>query len=144
MYVDVWFFAVLAVVLAAAGFWAGRVTSPDRREVEVLRRRLDSTQAELQKVREQVNGHFRQSARLFGSLAQDYRALYEHFSETAQELGFTENETRVLLEPADQHLLGANRSHDPEPEGSPPPETETVDTADDEPEPVLKSRQAEG
>lgn len=115
MFVEVWALVVFAVALVGAGYWIGRATSSDRREAGMLRRDLESTREELRTTRERVNGHFEQSARLFGSLAEDYRALYDHFSDTARRLGFSESETESLLEQADRHLLeGSRRRAGPE------------------------------
>lgn len=98
-------FTGVVLLVAVGAFVAGRKTSPEKTRAASIQEELDATQDELQRVRGQINGHFEQSGRLFGRLAEDYRALYEHFSDTAVALGFTENEAASLLELSDPRLL---------------------------------------
>jgi len=64
----------------------------------------DAAQAEAEQVRGEVDRHFEQSARMFGRLADDYRSFFEHFAQTAQNLGMTEARARSLLQRADPRL----------------------------------------
>ena len=58
------------------GFLAGRLSAPGLRKNEALREQRDDSQRELDRMRQQVDHHFSESARLFANMAQDYRALY--------------------------------------------------------------------
>ncbi|MGD8711007.1 MAG: DUF1043 family protein [Ectothiorhodospiraceae bacterium] len=105
MPVEYWMLGILLIGLAAAfGFAAGRMTAPREKQFQSLQNELDETREELQYVRSQVNAHLEQSGRLFGTLAQDYRALFEHYADTARRLGFSDAEARDLLDKADRHL----------------------------------------
>jgi uncharacterized membrane-anchored protein YhcB (DUF1043 family) len=86
------------------GFLAGRLSAPSLRKNEGLRRERDEAQSELDRMREQVDQHFGESARLFSNLAHDYRALYEHFAESAGQLGLSESERREILVSATKPL----------------------------------------
>ena len=110
--------AGVAVLAAVAAFVVGRMTSPEKSRAAMMQKELERTQTELDRMRGEVNDHFEQSARLFGRLAQDYRALYDHYSESALKLGFLESEDAKLLELSDPHLvLGARSEPEAELEG---------------------------
>jgi uncharacterized membrane-anchored protein YhcB (DUF1043 family) len=109
------------VVATGVAFFIGRWSASKR--ADALKTRLDSLQAELNTTREQaeadlalarekaatveegVTNHFEQSATLFGKLAQDYRAFFEHFSTSAQQLGVSEGVARKLLAQLDEPLI---------------------------------------
>ena len=109
------------VVATGVAFFIGRWSASKR--ADALKTRLDSLQAELNTTREQaeanlalarekaaaveegVTNHFEQSATLFGKLAQDYRAFFEHFSTSAQQLGVSEGVAQKLLAQLDEPLI---------------------------------------
>lgn len=109
------------IVATGLAFFIGRKSASKR--ADTLSTRLDTLQAELDTTREQaetaraeardkaaavedgVTSHFEQSAVLFGKLAQDYRAFFEHFSTSAQQLGVSEGVARQLLAQLDEPLI---------------------------------------
>lgn len=93
-----------AAGVALIGFAIGRFSAPGERNCQTLQTELDRTRDELSSVRDRVENHFSESARLFGTLAHDYHALFDHFAETARHLGLTERETDELLSPAMRRL----------------------------------------
>lgn len=103
-----------AIAGLVIGFLGGRLSAPGDRQCERLREERDDTQRELDRMREQVDNHFGESARLFANLAHDYRALYEHFAESAGQLGLSEGERREMLvsatEPLPSPTQGTNTS----------------------------------
>jgi len=86
------------------GFLAGRLSAPGLRKNEALREQRDDSQRELDRMRQQVDHHFSETARLFANMAQDYRALYEHLAESASELGLSDSERHEILVSATKPL----------------------------------------
>lgn len=79
----IWF---LMVIIAVAGFFAGRYFAPNQQEINDLNNQLAEKDAEHQKYREQVAEHVAGSARKFNKITQEYRELYEHLATGAHEL----------------------------------------------------------
>ena len=123
---------MLFIVCAAAGlvvgFLAGRSSAPRQRRVEELAHERDAARAEAEHVRQEVSSHFEQSARMFGRLADDYRSFFEHFAQTAQNLGLSEGRARELLRQADPRLIAdqAGESGAAGQAGNPPGEEHEV------------------
>lgn len=104
--IEFWILLLVAVaaIAAAAGFAIGRTTAPGERRLRAMEQERDAAQAEAEQVRGEVDRHFEQSARMFGRLADDYRSFFEHFAQTAQNLGMSEARARSLLQRADPRL----------------------------------------
>jgi len=98
----------VAIVAAVAGFFGGRASAPNEQRVREMSQERDQARAEAEQVRGEVARHFDESARMFGRLAQDYRAFFEHFAETAQNLGMSEGRARELLHRADPRIVDAS------------------------------------
>lgn len=114
-------FWIALVIATVAAFFIGRKSASQR--ADALNTRLDALQGELDTTRERaeaelaqaqadaaaveegVTSHFEQSAVLFGNLAKDYRAFFEHFSNSAQQLGVSEGVARQLLAQLDEPLI---------------------------------------
>ena len=82
---DIWI-TLVVIVVAIAGFFAGRFFAPNQQEIQDLTNQLAEKEASHQKYREQVAEHMAGSAQKFGKITQEYRELYEHLSSGAQEL----------------------------------------------------------
>ena len=115
--------AVFAVGALVLGFIVGRVSAPREDRFRQVEQQLNDARGELDDVRSSVNHHFEESARLFGELARDYRALFGHFAESAQRMGFSDDETRELLRRANRQLAA------PSPEEAPAPEEVVTEAA---------------
>jgi len=76
----------LMVIIAVAGFFAGRYFAPNQQEINDLNNQLAEKDAEHQKYREQVAEHVAGSARKFNKITQEYRELYEHLATGAHDL----------------------------------------------------------
>ena len=76
----------LMVIIAIAGFFAGRYFAPNQQEINDLNNQLAKKDAEHQKYREQVAEHVAGSARKFNKITQEYRELYEHLATGAHDL----------------------------------------------------------
>jgi len=76
----------LMVIIAIAGFFAGRYFAPNQQEINDLNNQLAEKDAEHQKYREQVAEHVAGSARKFNKITQEYRELYEHLATGAHDL----------------------------------------------------------
>lgn len=130
--------ACVAVLVAVAAFVVGRMTSPEKTRAALIQKELELNQKELDRVRGEVNDHFEQSTKLFGRLAQDYRDLYDHYSDSALKLGFLENEDASLLELSDPHfVLGARSEAEGELEGERAAEVESEVESEPEAESTL-------
>lgn len=106
---EYWILIIVAAALAAGilGFFGGRASAPGERRIREMARERDEARSEAEQVRGEVARHFDESARMFGRLAQDYRAFFEHFAETAQNLGMSEGRARELLHRADPRIVDA-------------------------------------
>ena len=103
---EYWILAILAVGLAlVVGFVGGRMSSANQRQVEAMQKERDTAREEAEAVRAEVSRHFEESARMFGKLAGDYRAFFQQFAQTAQNLGLSEGRARQLLQQADPSLV---------------------------------------
>ncbi len=113
---EYWILIIFAAAIAAAviGFFAGRASAPGERRIREMARERDQARSEAEQVRGEVARHFDESARMFGRLAQDYRAFFEHFADTAQNLGMSEDRARELLHRADPRIVDATGSAAPE------------------------------
>ena len=124
MTAEIWLFVVLgAVVALAVGFFVGRRSAPTQQRLEAMARERDEARQEADRVQGEVARHFEHSARMFGRLADDYRSFFEHFAETAQNLGLSEGRARELLQRADPRLVAdqsAARNPGDEPASSGP------------------------
>ena len=108
--------AVFAVGALVLGFIVGRVSAPREGRFRQVEQQLNDAKGELDDVRTSVNHHFEESARLFGELARDYRALFGHFAESAQRMGFSNDETQELLRRANRQLAAPSPDQAPAPE----------------------------
>lgn len=99
--------ALVAVAFLVLGFVIGRFSSSGEKDRQAIQSELDHTRSELHRVQERVDDHFSESARLFSTLAHDYHALFEHFADTARDLGISERDAGRLLSPELQRLTSA-------------------------------------
>ena len=122
-------FTGLATFLAGAiGYilGRGRPRASDLERIDTLVKELEAARAETQAAetrgreldaelaasREEIDAsragidtHFEGTAALFGRLAQDYRALFDHFAESAERLGVSDAQTRALVDGVREKLL---------------------------------------
>ena len=76
-----------------------------RTELEASAGEIESAHAEAAATRAGIDAHFDRSAALFGRLAQDYRALFDHWTESAGRLGVSESQAEALIEGVRTQLL---------------------------------------
>lgn len=117
---EIWI-GLLMVVIAVAGFFAGRFFAPNQQEINDLTDQLAEKEAAHQKYREQVADHMAGSARKFNKITQDYRELYEHLASGAQDLC----ERRAI--PRELSTTHVNILAVESPSASPQLETETAE-----------------
>jgi len=105
--VEYWIIIVIGVglIAAAVGFFGGRSSAAGEQQVREMAAERDAAKGEAEEMRAEVSRHFEESARMFGRLASDYRSFFEHFAQTAQNLGMSEGRARELLEQADPRLV---------------------------------------
>ncbi|AVR90004.1 YhcB family protein [Thauera aromatica] len=76
-----WLLAISAVIVAALiGFFVGRRFGAGKARIDELEAELGRQQDEVDRYRAEVAAHFDQTATLFVSMADSYRALSEHLS----------------------------------------------------------------
>ncbi|NJN50829.1 MAG: DUF1043 family protein [Gammaproteobacteria bacterium] len=105
---------LLGIVLAAgalcgsAGFLLGRKTGHDSKRIAALEADLAAQRNTLESVNTGINSHFEESAKLFGQLAQDYRAFFEHFTDSAAQLGLSARRAEQIRVEVETQLLPNN------------------------------------
>lgn len=77
---------IIAVLVGAGGFFAGRFLAPNQQKIKTLKNQLAEKEASHQRYREQVADHIAGSAKKFSGITQQYRELYQHLAEGAQDL----------------------------------------------------------
>lgn len=85
-----WEYALYAVVGLVVGIIIGAVAmrfgNRKLRQQQALQYELEQKKAELETWREELVGHFAQSAELLDKMAQDYRQLYQHMAKSSSTL----------------------------------------------------------
>ena len=80
-------FCVIAIIFGAAiGFFIGRRSADDQKQIRDLKGQLSNSRSEHEAYRQQVNNHFQKTSELFGSLTNNYRTVFLHLAEGSQEL----------------------------------------------------------
>ena len=143
--------ALAALIAGMVGFFVGRsrpraadlarITELDaalkqkQSELEASVGQLDSARAEAEATRTGIDAHFDRSAALFGRLAQDYRALFDHWTESAGRLGVSDAQAEALIEGVRTQLLAdAASAEDDAAESASPDAAVPVNDADLAPE----------
>ena len=105
---------IIGLLLIAAtgvvGFYVGRGGSAERARIAVLEAELTETEKKLSERQAGIDEHFEESAELFGRLAQDYRALFQHFASDAAKLGLGDARSQQILDTVRARLLTDERS----------------------------------
>jgi uncharacterized membrane-anchored protein YhcB (DUF1043 family) len=101
------FALVIAIIVVggAAGFAVGRRTATDVKRIASLEAEITSQREALDRVNAGINSHFEESAKLFGQLAQDYRAFFDHFTASATDLGLSERRAEAIRAAVETKLL---------------------------------------
>lgn len=81
-----WALPVLAIAGVAIGFFIGRSSSAGVKRSIQLDQELRETRSELERYRSRVVEHFTTTADLVNRMTADYRAVYEHLAQGAQQL----------------------------------------------------------
>jgi len=83
---SVWLIALIALAVGAAiGFMLGRSGGQNGQQQE-LTEQLNEAHRELEAYKEQVSGHFVQTAELVNDLTSSYAAVHKHLAQSAGEL----------------------------------------------------------
>lgn len=77
---------ILTLVALGAGFFIGKWFAPDEKKVKALEATLAEKEQQHEAYREQVAGHFADTAKKFNNMTDQYRELYDHLSDGAQTL----------------------------------------------------------
>ncbi|WP_338560475.1 Z-ring associated protein ZapG [Erwinia sp. E_sp_B04_7] len=82
-----WEYALIGLVVGLIiGAVAMRFGNSKLREQRSMQYELEKTKAELADYREELTGHFAQSAELLDNMARDYRQLYQHMAKGSNDL----------------------------------------------------------
>jgi uncharacterized protein len=116
---------LLAVAGLAIGFSIGRLKNDGVKRSIQLDQELHETRAELERYRNRVIEHFTTTADLVNQLTADYRAVYEHLANGAQQLAGSQvprleaiasSRERLVEPPAGGIAEGLHEDLDGEPE----------------------------
>lgn len=94
--------ALLAIVAAGLGLALGRrqPRAEDLARIAELEAELAAARSSAESTKGDVDEHFEASAALFGRLARDYRALFEHWADSATKLGVSEHRATAIIDQA--------------------------------------------
>ncbi len=86
------FFLILVSLVAAAagGFYFGRNSSGNTRELGRLEAELKEKQEQLDAFRNKVTSHFEKTADLFNHVSDSYQSLYDHMAKSSSQLCATQ------------------------------------------------------
>lgn len=77
---------ILAISICIIAFFIGRLTSTGREDKKRLETELEQSREELSNYRSQVTSHFQETAHRVNALTENYRSVYEHLAQGAQDL----------------------------------------------------------
>ena len=83
---DIVVYLITSLVALGIGFFLGKWFAPDEKKVKALEAMLAEKEKQHDVYREQVAGHFSDTAKQFNNMTSQYRELYDHLSEGAQTL----------------------------------------------------------
>ena len=113
---------VLGVACGAGiGFFVGGRSPSRQAQLDQLAAELDDERKKAASAQSAVTEHFERSAHLFGRLAGDYQAFFEHFVESADRLGLPESQVADILGDAQLRLIEG---------GDGPPDADLAETAE--------------
>ena len=134
---------ILIIVAAAGGFLAGRTLAPNQQRIKDLESELADKQNEHQEYREQVAEHIAGSAKKFQSMTHQYRDLYDHLSDGAQQLCERRSIPRELSTSHVDILAVESPASTPKLSDAPEPaEPKVVDVTNADLAPISESNQA--
>ncbi len=82
-----WEYALIGLVVGIViGALAVRFGNRKLRQQKELQTDLEKGKAELEAYRQELVGHFAQSAELLNNMARDYRQLYQHMAKSSNDL----------------------------------------------------------
>lgn len=126
---------IIALSAAIAGFLIGRSYSGESKQaMQANEQRLAEAEQELAGYREKVTEHFQGTAQLVERMNENYREVYQHLAEGAQQLTDCETTLKAVYPPmiaeqsADALPVGVEASHEAQAE----PATETSEKEADE------------
>jgi uncharacterized membrane-anchored protein YhcB (DUF1043 family) len=108
--------ALVAIAAAGLGLLLGRrqPRARDLARIAELEAELAAARSSAESTKGGIDEHFEASAALFGKLAQDYRALFEHWADSATRLGVSEDRAAAIIDQARARLLENARTVDAE------------------------------
>lgn len=83
---------VIAICIAALlvgaiiGFFIGRRTANDQKQIRELQGLLANSKSEHEAYRQQVNNHFQKTSELFGRMTDSYKTVFLHLAEGSEQL----------------------------------------------------------
>ncbi len=139
----------IGVIAVIIGFFIGRFSSGEGKEKKVNQQRLEKAEQALAEYRESVTAHFQGTAQLIERMNENYREVYHHLAQGAQQLTDCETTLQVVQppnitqQPAAALPQAVEKSHE-EAEGEPPPKKpeKVVDDANEERDQSVSARQA--
>ena len=132
--------ALAALVAGTLGYLAGRrrPRADDLERIAELEAALEAARSRAETSQDGIDAHFEKSAELFGQLARDYRALFEHWAESANDLGTSGTRAAAIIDRARSGLLEDARTleaerDEPTPSAAPAADAGTGEAAGADP-----------
>lgn len=125
-------FCIVALIVGAViGFFIGRRTADDQKQIRDLKGELANSRSEHEAYRQQVNNHFQKTSELFGRLTDNYKTVFLHLAEGSQELCSSE---AAKLKPVSENFPSLEHKRQEQavkkPSTAPPNQKDTSETSD--------------
>lgn len=104
----------IAVIAALIGFVVGKFFGSSRKEMVALRREVDQRHQELRQYRKKVKAHLNRTAGLFVTMAGSYKELYDHLSQTYEQLA--QDDAKNLFKAHLAQLMLSGSDNKPKPQ----------------------------
>lgn len=97
---------IFVISVCIIAFFIGRLTSKEREDRKRLELALEESREELKNYRSEVTSHFQETAHKFNVLTENYRSIYEHMAQGAQNLCDNSDNPELMNELNCNPMLG--------------------------------------
>jgi len=97
---------LILISICAIAFFIGRLTGKGREDNQRLEMELEQSKAELKNYRSEVTSHLQESAHRMNALTENYRNVYEHLAQGAQDLCDKKDAPQLMNDLKSNSMLG--------------------------------------